>query len=49
MDESTATLDEKYEKQIRDCIKNLKDTTVLTITHKAECIKDYDRYVLNLL
>ena len=45
MDESTATLDEKYENLIRDCIMNLKDTTVLIITHKAECVKYYDRYV----
>ncbi|ASG68533.1 ABC transporter ATP-binding protein [Francisella halioticida] len=48
MDEATSALDNETEKEITEVIKNLKDITIITISHRLSTIEGYDRiYKLN--
>lgn len=48
LDESTNSLDENNEKKILDNILNLKDRTIILVTHKIENLKSVDEiYKLN--
>jgi ABC-type multidrug transport system fused ATPase/permease subunit len=47
MDEATSNIDQKTDEIIQRVIREqLKNTTVVTIAHRLDTIKDYDRIVV---
>lgn len=47
MDEATANIDEKTDKDVQELIKSeFKDTTVLTIAHRLNTIIQYDKLLV---
>lgn len=46
MDEATASIDYATDSKIQDTIREMKDTTIITIAHRLQTIVDYDKVLV---
>ncbi|KAI6366360.1 ABC transporter 7 [Pyricularia grisea] len=46
MDEATASIDYATDSKIQDTIREMKDTTIITIAHRLQTIADYDKVLV---